>query len=113
MANFQAITNRVVEENGVVTGFVMHRTFDFPRAGTFGNFGQAMDLLNAFSPEGDAVLVRKMSRRRGDAKEFSDVGIRGLVLQPAFDIHLSGEAKRGQKGVIKGLDVRQSRRSKV
>src|SRR5262245_19411561 len=51
VAHFKAISARIFKENGVVAGFIIHRTFDVSRARACGDFRDSVNVRRAFSPE--------------------------------------------------------------
>src|SRR2546427_2069762 len=69
----KAISTKILEKNGVVTGFpglgnFMSGSFDVPRPRTSSNLSQPINLAGAVSPERDAALVGHMLRRLGNAE---------------------------------------------
>src|SRR5712691_5616800 len=72
VTNLKAISTRILEKNGVVTGFpglgnFISGSFDVPRSRTSSNLSQLIDLVGAVRPECNAALVGHVLRRLGDA----------------------------------------------
>src|SRR6266849_5030737 len=71
----KAISTRVLEKNGVVTGFpwlgnFMSGSFDVPSSRADGNLSQLINLADAASPESDAAFVGHMLRRLSNAEKL-------------------------------------------
>src|SRR6267143_2544719 len=67
MTYLKTISTRILEKNGVVTGFpglgnFMSGSFDIPRSRTGSNLSQPINLAGAVCPERDAALVGHMLR---------------------------------------------------
>lgn len=74
------------------------------RANCFGDVG---------SPERDAVFVRNVRWRFGDAKEFGDVTIRRFELEPALHLELARETERGEMRFARAADLFKAGDAKV
>src|SRR6266852_2567332 len=78
----KAISTRVLEKNGVVTGFprlgnFMSGSFDVPSSRADGNLSQLINLADAASPESDAAFVGHMLRRLSNAEKLGIAVIAG------------------------------------
>src|SRR5439155_23668282 len=71
VTNLKAISTRILEKNGVVTGFpglwnFIRGPFDVPRSRTDGDLSELVNLADTVGPERDAALVGHMLRRLCD-----------------------------------------------
>ena len=108
-----AISARIFKENGVVAGFVIHRTFDVARARACGDFRNPVDVRRAFSPEGYCVFLGNMARGFSDAEKFRDRAIRRLELQPSFDIRSASNPQSWKQRLVKDDNFREPRHSQI
>src|SRR5512144_1266197 len=71
VANFQTIATWILEKNGIVArAFVVAGTFDIASASVDNNIRESIHFALALGPERYPALVRDMSGRLRDAKEF-------------------------------------------
>src|SRR5437870_13923649 len=75
VTNLKAISTRILEKNGVVTGFprlgnFISGSFDVPRSRMGSNLSQVINLADAVRPECNAALVGHMLRRLANAKKL-------------------------------------------
>src|SRR2546428_6731300 len=75
VTDLKTISARILEKNGVVTGFpglgnFMSGSFDVPRSRTSSNLSQPINLADAVSPESDAAFVRTVLGRLSDAEKL-------------------------------------------
>jgi hypothetical protein len=102
VTNFQTIATWVLEKNGVVARtFFVPGTFNIPSAGVNDNLGQSIHFAIALGPECHTALVRDMSGRFRDAKEFLRTRICRFKLQPVVNVNLAVESQRRQESRIK------------
>src|SRR2546428_6176011 len=106
VTDLETISARILEKNGVVTGFpglgnFMSGSFDVPRSRTSSNLSQPINLADAVSPESDAAFVRTVLGRLGNAEKLRDAIHAGrLKLQPPLDRGVASEAERGQEHLV-------------
>src|SRR3989449_8246972 len=106
VTDLETISTRVLEKNGVVTGFpglgnFMSGSFDVPRPRTSSNLSQPINLAGAVRPERDAALVGHMLRRLGNAEKLRHaVSVGRLKLQPSLDPDVASETKRRQENFV-------------
>ncbi len=119
MTYLKAISTRVLEKNGVVTGFpglgnFMSGSFNVPCSRTNGNLSQPIHLAGTVRPKRDAALVGHMLRRLGNAEELRDaVSADRLKLQPSLDPDVVSETKRRQERLIERSRLGNAAHSEV
>jgi len=119
VTNLKAISTRILEKNGVVTGFpglwnFISGSFDVPRSRTNSNLSQLINLAGAVRPEHNAALVGHMPRRLGNAEELRDaVSVVRLKLQPPLDSDVTPKAECGQEHFVKRSCLGKAAHSEV
>jgi len=119
MTNFEAVSTRILEKNGVVTGFprlgnFMSGSFDVPRSRTSSNLSQLVNLADAVRPESDAAFVRTVLGRLSDAEKLGSAVIAGaLELQPPLDSDVASEPKCGQERLVEPSCLGKAAHSEV
>src|SRR5207247_1729824 len=119
VTNLKAITTRILEKDGVVTGFsglgnFISWSFDVPRSRTSSNPSQHLNFADAVRPERDAAFVRTVLGRLSDAEKLRDaVSVVRLKLQPPLDPDVAREAKRGQERFVKRSCLGKAAHSQV
>src|SRR5438445_11211414 len=78
VTDLKAISTRVLEKDGVVTGFTalgnfMRGSCNVPSSRTSSNLSQPINLADAVSPESDAAFVRTVLGRLSDAEKLGGV----------------------------------------
>src|SRR5438093_6215465 len=119
VTNLKAITARILEKDGVVSGFpglgnFISWSFDVPRSRTGGNLSQLIDLADAVRPERNAALVGHMLRRLGNAEKLRDaVSVVRLKLQPTLDSDVTPKAERRQEHLVERSCLGKAAHSEV
>src|SRR5438128_11131031 len=119
VTNLKAISTRILEKDGVVTGFpglgnFMSGSFDVPRSRTNSNLSQLINLAGAVRPERNAALVGHMLRRLGNAEKLRDaVSLVRLKLQPPFNSDVTRETKCRQERFVKRSCLGKAAHSQV
>jgi hypothetical protein len=113
VAYFKSVAAGVLKENGVVTGLIIHRSFDVPGARARCEFRNPVHVCRALSPESYPVLIANVSGRFCDAEKLSDDAIRRLELQPSFNRHSARKSQGWEYCLVKRSHLGKSGHSQV
>jgi len=105
VTHFKAIASRVLKEDGVVTGCIVHWTFDVTR--------DPVHVRRTFRPESYAVFGGNVGGRFCDAEEFRGHITRGLELRPSFNGHSARKPQGREQRFVKGYYLGEPRHTQI
>ena len=107
MTHFQPVSARIFKKDGIVTGRIVHWTFDITCSGARRDSSHSIHVRLGFGPESDSVFIGGMNPGFGDSKKLAGFFTLSFELQPSLHVLSSGEPQSWKQEFIKSGHVRK------